>query len=84
MLLYFDQNSLNINIRLGALEEYSPTPGIIEVYEEAQRLKEKQQEFEKEFDPELDKLLAKIDRINLAANPQLKKMREASKKAKEQ
>jgi len=76
MLLYFNQDNLNLNVQCGALEDYQATPEVKEIVRRAQELKEKRDEFTKTvFDPEIKQLLEMVDRINITANPELKSLR---------
>lgn len=82
MLIYFDKEDLQLQIKVGSLEEYTPTPEIKELVRRADALKTKRDLFiANEFEPEMKALLDIVDRINITANPQLKALRDQQAQA---
>lgn len=76
MILYFEKNDLNLNVKLGALESYECTEEIRNLVATIDLLKKQKDEFLKEiYQPKLKEILEEVERLNIAANPTLTEMR---------
>jgi hypothetical protein len=81
MILYFDKETLHLNVKLGALESYQPSEEIKAIVAKADDLRAQSDLFHKTvIEPDMKLILDAIDKINIAAHPQLEELRKKQNK----
>jgi hypothetical protein len=73
MILWIDESTLDMQVKIGPLEKYEVTEEIKEAFERSKKIKELRDTFINEaYNPEVKKLLDLVDKINKNANESLK------------
>jgi len=76
MIIWINEDTLQLEIRVGATEKYIPTEEMLELDSKVEKIKKLYTDFlDEEYNPKVKSILTIIDRINRKNNPELNKKR---------